>query len=399
MKNEQITSTGTANRAIWALEPIAMFTARSILFLEATSTATQCSAALPTIATTITPTKNSLRPIDSAASEIELTRISLITPTATPAMASAMTALRIDHGSPCSSASSSAAARPRPRLRVEQGAVRLQREQQAEPVGRPAARSPPPATGARPSCRSRRSPSPGAGSPLPSTSSKMAGTTSAATASSSISDCALAAVRSKYWRLWRSPPTSIDAPMTSRMLPRIEPTSEALTTSCRPLPSANSAMMISGALPKVTFSRPPMPGPGARGQLLGRAAHQRRGRDDAQRGGEEDRHGSRAGDVQRDRDRDQRARAGRASPPSWSESAAAPAATYRYFAQAWTLATSCPAFCRHWRYCALLPPEPCGVVVVPPARCRPPPTARRSGPTAGGRPWAPRSSGAGRGRL
>ena len=36
---------------------------------------------------------------------------------------------------------------------------------------------------------------------------------------------------------------------------------EALTTSCRPSLSANRAMISSGALPKVTFSRPPMPGP------------------------------------------------------------------------------------------------------------------------------------------
>ena len=45
------------------------------------------------------------------------------------------------------------------------------------------------------------------------------------------------------------------------MLPRIEPTIEALTTSCSPSFSANRAMMISGALPKVTLSRPPIPGP------------------------------------------------------------------------------------------------------------------------------------------
>lgn len=45
------------------------------------------------------------------------------------------------------------------------------------------------------------------------------------------------------------------------MLPRIEPTIEALTTSWRPAPRANSAMMSSGALPNVTFSRPPIPGP------------------------------------------------------------------------------------------------------------------------------------------
>ena len=75
-KNEARTSTGATNSAICALEPMEMLTARSILFLAATSTATQCSAALPTIATTITPTKNSLSPIVSDASEIEPTRIS-----------------------------------------------------------------------------------------------------------------------------------------------------------------------------------------------------------------------------------------------------------------------------------------------------------------------------------
>ena len=41
----------------------------------------------------------------------------------------------------------------------------------------------------------------------------------------------------------------------------IEPTIEALTTSCRPWPRAKRAMISSGALPKVTLSRPPIPGP------------------------------------------------------------------------------------------------------------------------------------------
>ena len=41
----------------------------------------------------------------------------------------------------------------------------------------------------------------------------------------------------------------------------IEPTIEALTTSCSPAPRAKRAMMSSGALPKVTLSRPPIPGP------------------------------------------------------------------------------------------------------------------------------------------
>jgi hypothetical protein len=61
--------------------------------------ATQCSAALPTIATTITPTKNGDRPIDSDASLIEPTRISDIRPTPTPAIASMITLRRTDHGS------------------------------------------------------------------------------------------------------------------------------------------------------------------------------------------------------------------------------------------------------------------------------------------------------------
>ena len=41
----------------------------------------------------------------------------------------------------------------------------------------------------------------------------------------------------------------------------IEPTIEALTTSCSPSRSAKKAMISSGALPKVTLRKPPMPGP------------------------------------------------------------------------------------------------------------------------------------------
>ena len=41
----------------------------------------------------------------------------------------------------------------------------------------------------------------------------------------------------------------------------IEPTIEALTTSCSPWLRAKRAMISSGALPKVTLSRPPIPGP------------------------------------------------------------------------------------------------------------------------------------------
>ena len=73
-----------------------MLTARSILPLTATRTATQCSAALPTIATTITPMKNSDSPIECEASVIEPTRTSDMTPTSTPAIASATTEVRVD---------------------------------------------------------------------------------------------------------------------------------------------------------------------------------------------------------------------------------------------------------------------------------------------------------------
>ena len=54
---------------------------------------------------------------------------------------------------------------------------------------------------------------------------------------------------------------NIAAPMTSRTLPRIEPISDALTTSWRPSLSAKKAMISSGAFPNVTFRKPPMPGP------------------------------------------------------------------------------------------------------------------------------------------
>ena len=58
------------------------------------------------MATTITPTKKGDRPIDALASVIEPTRISDMTPTATPATASMVTARRTVHGSPpCSSSS------------------------------------------------------------------------------------------------------------------------------------------------------------------------------------------------------------------------------------------------------------------------------------------------------
>ena len=102
--------------------------------------------------------------------------------------------------------------------------------------------------------------SPTLGRPPPWISWKIAGNTSAASARTSIADCALAAVRLKVCFSRGIPPTTIAAPMTRRMLPITEPTMEALTTSWRPSIRAKKAMISSGALPNVTF-RPPTPGP------------------------------------------------------------------------------------------------------------------------------------------
>jgi hypothetical protein len=56
-------------------------------------------------------------------------------------------------------------------------------------------------------------------------------------------------------------PRSRVNPRTRRRFPAIEPTSDALTTSVRPSETATSAMINSGALPKVALRKPPMPGP------------------------------------------------------------------------------------------------------------------------------------------
>jgi hypothetical protein len=56
-------------------------------------------------------------------------------------------------------------------------------------------------------------------------------------------------------------PKSSVKPRTSRRLPAIEPTSDALTISVKPSATATIAMMSSGALPNVAFRKPPIPGP------------------------------------------------------------------------------------------------------------------------------------------
>ena len=145
------------------------------------------------------PTKNGDSPIDSDASLIEPTRISDITPTATPASASISTALRT-----------------RPRLalvllgrvgRVEEVAVGPEREHQPGEVGDQQHDRHGDREVLDVAAEVDFAFSSGPGSPPPCTSWKIAGIASAAAASSSMSACTLAAVRSNVWRSRLRPPT------------------------------------------------------------------------------------------------------------------------------------------------------------------------------------------------
>ena len=72
------TSSGATSSAICRLLPMAMPRESSMRFFSASMTAVLCSAALPTMATTITPMKMLVMPKAFAASSTEPTRISLI---------------------------------------------------------------------------------------------------------------------------------------------------------------------------------------------------------------------------------------------------------------------------------------------------------------------------------
>ena len=73
------------------------------------------------------------------------------------------------------------------------------------------------------------------------------------------------------------------------MFETTEPVSEPRTTAGSPLATAKSAMISSGALPKLAFRKPPTPGPRVLGGVLRRLAdqpgerHQRDRREDEQR--------------------------------------------------------------------------------------------------------------------
>ena len=89
----------------------------------------------------------------------------------------------------------------------------------------------------------------------------MAGITRATTASTIMLLPLSAARRLNFSSLRFQPPRSMARPRTIRMLPMMEPVSEALTISVSPARRAMKAMISSAALPKVAFRSPPMPGP------------------------------------------------------------------------------------------------------------------------------------------
>ena len=63
------------------------------------------------------------------------------------------------------------------------------------------------------------------------------------------------------------PPAKKAIPSPKSRLPMIEPVSDDFTMLTRPAWSANEEMMISGALPRVAFSRPPSVGPRYRARI------------------------------------------------------------------------------------------------------------------------------------
>ena len=80
-----------------------------------------------------------------------------------------------------------------------------------------------------------------------------------------------------------SVPKIIAKPSTSRMFETTEPVSEPRTTDGSPSATAKSAMINSGALPKLAFRKPPIPGAGVLGGVPRRLADQPRQRNQGER--------------------------------------------------------------------------------------------------------------------
>ena len=109
---------------------------------------------------------------------------------------------------------------------------------------------------------------------------KSDGTPSTTTASTSIEAFTPTLRASNDMAPLRSPPSRMDAPSTSRMLPTTEPMIEARATSIRPSRTVSTTMISSGRLPNVAFSSDARRGPEAVPGLLGRLAEDVRERHD-----------------------------------------------------------------------------------------------------------------------
>src|SRR3990170_3084936 len=235
VRREAKRRTGATNRAICVVDVVAIATLRSILFRNAMITALPCSAAFPTIATMITPTNSSVRPRLVRADSSELTRSSDCRATKPVATRMTISAVRTVQ---CGSSAAS--------LTGEKRSPRTY-----------AARRIP----AIPRLMLRRSPGDTAPPVVSWDRMYRSGMTSPITARRSMLVWIPEASRENVWVRCRRPPANMLRPRTRRMFPMIDPVMEALTTSWRPLNSANRAMISSVAFPNVALSRPPIPGP------------------------------------------------------------------------------------------------------------------------------------------
>ena len=91
------TRAGATKSAIWVEEPIAISRVTSTLFRSANMIADECSAALPMIGITISPTNSSDRPRSSRAGSSELTRNSASSATSAVAASRTQMARLRDH--------------------------------------------------------------------------------------------------------------------------------------------------------------------------------------------------------------------------------------------------------------------------------------------------------------
>src|SRR5881628_2950016 len=240
VRRDTNTRIGATNNATCVVDVVATATLNSILFLQAMRTALPCSAAFPTIATMMTPTKSSVSPRLCRAVSREPTRISLSTATSTVETTRTLRANRFSQRGFSTTSLTG--------LKMS----RCVRREKNKPNTYARSRIP---------AMPRLISSSVTPDRMPVESTYRAGMTSPITATTSIVIWIPDASREKCCTLYFTPPASMLRPRTNRRFPTIEPVSDAFTTSVRPRDSAKIAMMSSVAFPNVALSRPPTPGP------------------------------------------------------------------------------------------------------------------------------------------